>query len=480
MRLSTLLTFLFLATFQAFAQDNLGIVHSNYSPVNTVHNNPASIVDSKAFIDFQLVGFGVFAKNNLAYLPKDEFRFSDTWQNPDAVPEPVFGIPSNNSRAHANVSVRGPSVSFAVGKNSFALTTQVRSVTDLRRVPDHLVRYMENGLQWEPQMGESFSARNVSFASLNWAEVGLSYGRIVHQRGNDMITAGISLKYLLGFAGGGVRIDRWDYTVLDSTNLETTRFQGEFGFNEPGEEALFNGRGIGADIGVVFKRTTSNVESYTPHSPRQGCRTSDYEYKLGVSILDLGRIRFNDPFYGYSFDISDPRTWEDYPSFSPDGADGISNGLAEEFALNDGGGEISNLRIKLPTAISLQYDHKVMNNVYLGGHWIQGFPRRNSLGPQRPAQVAFIPRFETKRFEASMPLILHEYSSGQIGLMLRLNSIVIGTDNLGAFLFNQDVYGADFYFSLKYTIFRSWKCAKKSRSRGRGRGGRSIPPCPSW
>lgn len=481
MRFTTLpIVFLFcLVVVRLSAQDNIGIVHSNYSPANTVLNNPASIVDSKAFVDIHLVGASVFFKNNLVYLPKDGFRFSDTWNNPEGISEPIVGVPANNSRVHANIRVQGPSASFAVGKNAFALTTQVRSVSDLRRIPDHIVRYGENGFQWQPQMGETFSARNMSVATLNWAEVGLSYGRIIKQRNNDLWTAGISLKYLMGFAGGGIRVDRWDYTVLDSTDIQSSNLQGEFGFNNPDGESLISGRGLGADLGVVFKRTLQSAGNYTPHSPQQNCKTTDYEYKLGISIIDIGNIGFNEPFYGYEFDIQDPRLWEDYPDFDPSDAEGLSNGLANELALNDGGSETSKLRVKLPTAISIQYDHRVRENIYLGGHWIQGLPRRNSLGPQRPAQVAFIPRFETKRFEASIPFILHEYSSAQVGLMLRLNSVIIGTDNLGTYLFNQDVYGADVYVSVKYTIFRNWNCRKQTRS-SRGRGGRSIPPCPSW
>jgi len=44
-----------------FSQDNLGIAGSTRAPVNTVLNNPSTIVDSRAFIDINLAGISVFA-----------------------------------------------------------------------------------------------------------------------------------------------------------------------------------------------------------------------------------------------------------------------------------------------------------------------------------------------------------------------------------------------------------------------------------
>ncbi|MCB0761579.1 MAG: hypothetical protein KDC12_08660, partial [Flavobacteriales bacterium] len=98
-----------------------------------------------------------------------------------------------------------------------------------------------------------------------------------------------------------------------------------------------------------------------------------------------------------------------------------------------------------------------------------------TMAPQRGSQIAVTPRYERKRFEFALPVVLHEYRHPHIGAMIRLNSIIIGTDNLGAYLLNTELYGADLYVSIKYTIFRSFGCKqKKPRNRKSGKG---VPPC---
>lgn len=62
---------------QLSAQDELGIAGSMHSPVNTVLNNPSTIVDSRAFIDINIAGINAYAINTLAYIPGSEFSFSN-------------------------------------------------------------------------------------------------------------------------------------------------------------------------------------------------------------------------------------------------------------------------------------------------------------------------------------------------------------------------------------------------------------------
>jgi hypothetical protein len=71
------------------AQDNLGIAGSSRAPVNTLLINPSSIVDSRAFIDINLVGLSAFARNNFMYLPAKGFSLT----NPQ-----MSGLPPINTK----------------------------------------------------------------------------------------------------------------------------------------------------------------------------------------------------------------------------------------------------------------------------------------------------------------------------------------------------------------------------------------------
>lgn len=467
------------------AQDNLGISASNYSPTNTVLINPSSIIDSKAYIDINLVGLGVYAHNNLVYLPKDGFNFFSQVKNPTQVPDIAFRTDRKKYKALSDVNVHGPSFTFAAGNHAFGLYTGVRTVVDARGLPGQTSIYATDGLQYSELFGVPQSARNVKVNALGWGEVGINYGTIISKRENDITTFGISIKRLFGVAGGAVRLDQWDYTVLDSTQLETETLKGKYGFNFP---AFNSGTGWGVDVGFTYKRTLSDVTTYSPHHPSSNCKTCDYKYKFAVAILDVGRIKFKPEFYYNEFSEADSTVWNGYTSLDAgDAGDaaGLDAAIQSELGLVNDAGDKAKFRMMLPTALSAQFDYNLGYNFYLNATGIFGVPWTNSFGAQRGAQLAITPRYEIKRFEVALPLILHEYQHPSFGAMIRLNSIVIGTDRLGTYLFNRDVYGADIYFNIKYTIFRNWRCKQKDMRKApkvktQKRAAGSALPCPSW
>src|ERR1035437_4165000 len=51
------------------AQEKLGIANSNYSSTNSIFLNPSSSVDSRTFVQANLLGLNIYGMNNAAYLP---------------------------------------------------------------------------------------------------------------------------------------------------------------------------------------------------------------------------------------------------------------------------------------------------------------------------------------------------------------------------------------------------------------------------
>lgn len=121
----------------------------------------------------------------------------------------------------------------------------------------------------------------------------------------------------------------------------------------------------------------------------------------------------------------------------------------------------TSFKAKLPTAITTSFDYHLFPYVYVNSNFIQGFSRKRRHGVYRPSLISLTPRFETRYFEVAMPFALYDYRRPQLGLMFRVYGIVIGSDKLGALLFRQNVYGADVYFNVKITLYRSFKCIKK-------------------
>jgi hypothetical protein len=293
-----------------------------------------------------------------------------------------------------------------------------------------------------------------------------------------MTQGAITVKRLFGYAGAGVRLDSWTYKIMDNSSIETQEFIGQYGFNDP-TTAPINGKGWGADIGITHKVRYKHSEGYTPHSP---CTDGDYRYRVGISLLDVGRINFTQPFYTNNFSQNQSTMWEDYQGTQADNIADIDSLINNNFELVKENGYMDKYTMLLPTAISAQADFNLISNLYLYGVITYGVPWLNQLGVQRSGYLGIAPRWESKRFEASLPLSLYQYKRPQLGLCMRLNSIIIGSDDLGALLFKKDIYGADVYLSLKYTIFKHWKCGAKPKKMSYKRtvGGAPPPPCPAW
>ena len=109
------------------------------------------------------------------------------------------------------------------------------------------------------------------------------------------------------------------------------------------------------------------------------------------------------------------------------------------------------IKIGLPTALSVQADFSLQNNIYIGGFWIHPI-RINMSALRRPAQLAVVPRFETKYFELSVPLSLYEYRYPRVGIAARFYFLTIGTERLGTYLGMADMNGLDIYASVKISI----------------------------
>ncbi len=468
---------LFMGTLQrGEAQDQIGIAGSTRSPINTVWNNPSTIVDSRAFIDFNFVGLDVFARNDFAYLDGKTFSFATASQ----ISTPLFQDNKKRYHVYADAQVHGPSVYFAVKQHSFALLSSYRVVSDVRGLPGEITDYIPEGLNNSQYMGQVRQVKDLRAHALAWGEVGLSYGTIISRQGNAIWQLGVTAKRLLGTAGVGLRLDDWTYVVRDSTSLETSVFRGEYGFNDPSQGSLFSGKGWGGDIGVTYKVRKSESSSYTPHSP---CTDGDFLYRIGFSLLDIGRINFKGPFYRNVFDQNEGSEWDNYAGSEANDVADLDSLINSNFQLVQDNGDEERFVMRLPMAFSAFIDYNLTHNFYVYGTITAGLPRRMNLGVQRAAYLGVVPRWEKKRIEVSMPLSLYEWRHPQMGLCFRFNSIIIGSDNLGWLLLNQDIYGADLYFALKWTMFRHPKCKKKkdkSEPSIRRRGSREAVPCPSW
>ena len=121
----------------------LGIVNSNYSGVNSTLINPASMLNSKLFFDFNIASVDIFAQNNYTYLSKKDYKFSRFFKLNPTFPkhEPdneinYYDINSTDSKnAYINIRTIGPSAMFIFYNHAFSIHTSLRTIVQAKNIP---------------------------------------------------------------------------------------------------------------------------------------------------------------------------------------------------------------------------------------------------------------------------------------------------------------------------------------------------------
>lgn len=448
-----------MAVINAQAQESMGIANSNYAPTQSVHLNPSSIVDSKVWLDIHLVGVGAFAYNNYFYFPQ-----ASAWTRP--FPEGLDHYKLGNVyRGDVNVDVWGPGFTLNLGRHAIGLNTAVRSFTDATRIPAPIAKFIFEGLKYSPQHDIEFSDKDFKTTSLTWGEIGLSYAAILSRKRKNLFTGGLTVKYLSGINSIALDVASIKYNVQNDSNLYLRPINGKYGIVQPGFGA---GQGWSVDVGFTIKKMLDDVDSYTPFSNMSDCSVKDYKYKLGISVMDVGNIKFNkNTVYQEYHNTSN--TWYNYDTAKFTNLGSVDLNMNSN--INDGTPQ--NIRgtsftTWLPSYASLQFDYNFGNHFFANLTAIQGFRIQAPFGVHRRSTIAITPRYERKRWEISLPVSLHDFRKIQPGIMLRLNNLIIGTDNIIPLIARTDMNGADIYFNLKIPILKNPKCGGKKHRKGKG------------
>jgi hypothetical protein len=462
------LIFFILFCLSVGAQEMLGIVSSNYSGIHSALINPSGLAGTKFYLDINFFTLGISAENNYVYLAKSEYKFSRFLSaNPQIPTHP----PDNQStydyynkdlkKAYTNFRIMGPSVLVNYGDHAFGLTTSFRTVVSGRNIPYDLAKFGYSSLNFKPQHRINYKDyKNFDIAAMSWAEIGLSYAYVFKRFNRENWSAGISIKRLMGVGGGYVNVGNIDYMLLNKDTAIVYNLNAEAGYSLPVDyktnefitSPLFRGGGFGFDVGITYKKTLKGQQKIQFN---EICAQpfTQYKYKIGVSIIDIGRITFKKNAQKLVFN-NVSTYWPDISSFNYQNVESTVNKLSEQFYGNSK--ELlqgNRIIIGLPTALSVQVDIHYTDNWYVNGTVI--YPMRMyHASLRRPAQLAVTPRFETDHFELDFPVSLYDFSRPRIGVSLRLGILTIGTDKLGGFFHYSDFTGMDFYFAVKLSFIK--------------------------
>jgi len=452
-----------LSAYTAAAQDQLGMRMERFAGLygNTI--NPANTAFNPNRWEINLFSADVYANNNYGFLGNTGFlkaitHLEDITYVGDTARIgnlPPTAIPQNFSDTDRNLfgigqfRIAGPGLSFRINNTwTVGLQSAVRGLGSGYGV--------SNALSF-PNLDRTRRFENIQvapfeLAGMGWMEVGLHLsGRF--EDNSDIVTAvGITPKVLMGIEGAYAQSQAaFTYQKKERDTLSFNGAVWEYGltlsdvlgdsvpyYNQPRN----NGRGGGFDLGFAWSMPDEN-----------GADERDYRWRVGVSVVDIGMVRFNRKALTYKL-VTD--TIINVPNSLLNGASNsydFSIRLANAFINDPQGSLLDNaFKVGLPTALSFQFDYKLLPHLYVGGIWVQRIPLYR-VPLKRPNVLAVVPRFEHRWASLSVPLVVDDWAGVRLGLAARLAFLTIGSDNLVSLIHKKQFTGTDFYVGLKINGF---------------------------
>jgi len=438
------------------AQSYVGFLTDNYSGVNSVISNPANITDSRFKTDINLAGFSAFGGNdyygvNVMDAIKDGYDFDLSAKK----------SPSLDNNAAFNIDVMGPAFMFNLNKkSSLAIFTRARSIVNINEINGTSIDAIDDDTTDDFNVNEG----NFNMFSHAWAELGVTYARVLFNNDQHFLKGGLTLKYLQGggtayAVGKNVTID-YD---ADGTNLGGGNTTGSISStgqvtygrfadfdNDNYDYELPDASGFGADLGFVYEWRPNHADYTTTNAEGKSFTGKDknkYKLKVGLSITDFGSIKYKEGLQDV-YDITNTNVSEE----DFENADDFDDILSTFYTLQSSS---QGIKASLPTALHLNADWSFTNKLYVNLNTDFSLISKGKENASRISNiVSLTPRFESKWFSFYVPLSVVENNGFQAGAGLRAGPLYIGSGSVLTALTSDNSKGADVYAGLKIPIYQ--------------------------
>jgi hypothetical protein len=467
--IAALIGFLFCVS--VFSQDMLGVLNSNNAGIYNIGVNPSSMTTSKLYMDYNLFSMNLAFETNYIYIENSDFK---NWIYKRITPAYFTSERESRSftiyrdggskKGFVNLKIQGPAAMINYGKHSFGASLSFKSHSTFTNLPQEMANFLYEAIDYDVQHNIDYSHTTpIKMGSLSYTEISLSYAYIFKRYKWDFWSAGISVKPLLGNAGFYSNLNTVDYMVQSDDTAYIYNADFVYAYTAPinyddngfPEGPLIRGFGVALDLGITYQYTTKGHQNNVVNSLCDQ-RYEDYNIRVGFSLLDLGFVNFNKKSERREY-IAASADWYEVADTLPTGTMNEINTKVDHY-FGSTASKVTkedNFKIYTAPAASLQIDYHWKREYFLNATVIYGF----NLGEayiKRPSIIAFTPRYETNRFEVSLPISIYEWKFGKprVGVMIRFGNFFIGSDKLNSIVGFADFTGMDFYAGLRLNLSR--------------------------
>lgn len=411
---------------QGNAQSYTSTYGSAYAGSTGIKNNPAASVNSAYKWDLTLFTVQAKVSTNSLFMRNDSVFLTH---------------PFKNRFLHNNIDISLFNFLYKPNnKHAFAINLRARSYNHIRTEPltasdsiysihDFLVQNRST-----PYL-EGFATHT------GWLEADLNYSRVLHESYNSKLTGGITLQIMKGISGAFARVNKLSYLETKTSTDTIYNFitgGSAFGYSSnydespsgttSGSEFVKNSlTGFGLSIGAEYLLYGENNNSYQQNA-------INYQWKIGVALMDLGANKFKSGEFGGVYRNIDPSITDidaDRKFANIESARDLRDSLATIFTTSE---NISNrFKIGNPTRLVINVDRSFGNNLYLNTdlsinlHGTSGFRR---LLSREVNLLTVTPRWETLNWGFYLPIQYNSQNQFHIGAAFKAGPLVLGLHNL--------------------------------------------------
>lgn len=472
-------TILFFTTSEA--QDYLGLSTGNYSGIHGIMLQPANVADNRYKFEVNLVSTNIGFQNNYLgfsreFFIKNRFSFKDYDTYADFQQNVLTEQSINGNSARFNLSNRLnlPSVLVTTGKKSgIAIGIQSRTGVAIDNMNVGFAGQLYNNFQDASSYNTLYSLDGLNMNAMNWVEGSFTYGRVLLDNGKHFLKAGVTAKYLGGVSSWYLQANDLDITVNNDSTLRASGSDVRYGHSESNfsgtqiKDFEPDASGFGFDAGLVyeFRGRINKFNFLKLDKKKQEVNVSTrrdknkYSFKVGVSILDAGKLTFNSTPLARDFQTN--------ASSSINGIHIKNTGIKNVQSLdtfisqhvNYTGAIGQEFSVAMPTALSAQVDLHLLKGFYVNAMAympIDAFNKNTDSRVFTPNYYAVTPRWESRVAGLYVPLVLNNnYNDARelsAGATLRIGPAFVGTSNLLTLVRKDEIQSANVHFGLKIPV----------------------------
>ena len=453
--------FVFVFSFNlVHAQDFIGYSNSNYAGVNGIELQPASIADSRFKLDVNVGSASIFGYNNYVALRTEAFTEKDVFNDPKFKTNYLILDESKKSKSlFFRDNIQLPSVMYTLDSiTAVAFTVKIRNYVNIDGVEPDLGRVAFEELRYPSIYGNELKNKKLSIQQMGWAEYGAAYARVIKEEKKHFVKVGGRIKLLQGISAEYLFVKDLNYKFAAGDSLLSVQANAQYGYTENlrfksgGDSYKFTSApGVGLDLGAVYEYRPNRQTYIYEMDGDTGLYRKDknkYKLKVGISIIDIGSVRFKKSIQTYDF-TADANNWN-ISSIDIQNMNNFNTGIKNKFDLTSSN---KAFRMSLPTAISAQIDYNFYDDFYINITPFMALQRKNDdTKIHELTAVSITPRWDSKWFGVFLPVSYNNLTKTNLGISLRLGPVIVGATNIWSYIGPRPLSGMDFHVALKVPI----------------------------